>query len=205
MGVFRNVGTNNSDAGESPERKHTPFTPLREYEIKKVTVVVWRKLRNEELWNFYFSSATLIYVHQAVTVHSVTAWCTVLLEGLIAVYPFSNCPHSYATRRLPSSEGSSLDPLFSRINADHVFSSYLFMTHFSIILSSRRRSSYVIFSSGCFDQDLTLNSHLSHLCFTLLHPHLPWSDHPTGFWRRIQNINLFQWAVSSSHLSLSPS
>lgn len=97
----------------------------------------------------------------------------------------------------------SKDPLFSRINPDHIFSSYLFKTHFSIILASRRKSSYVIFSSGCFDQDLMLNSHLSHLCFTLHHPHLPWSDHPTALWRRIQNISISLCSFLQSSITFS--
>jgi len=33
--VFRNVGIQNSDAGESPKRKHTTFRTGRNFEIKE--------------------------------------------------------------------------------------------------------------------------------------------------------------------------
>jgi hypothetical protein len=38
--VFRNVGIQNSDAGELPRRKHTTFRTLRKFEIKNEKVYI---------------------------------------------------------------------------------------------------------------------------------------------------------------------
>jgi len=38
--MFRNVGVSNSDAGESPRRKHTTFKTRRKFEIKNPYKVV---------------------------------------------------------------------------------------------------------------------------------------------------------------------
>jgi hypothetical protein len=42
--VFRNEGTQNSDAGELPRRKHTAFTTWRKLEIKETRYPLYRRL-----------------------------------------------------------------------------------------------------------------------------------------------------------------
>jgi hypothetical protein len=70
--VFRNVGIQNSDAGELPRRKNTTFTTRRKFEIKDrhlfyISVILkggevtgeWRQFQIEELHDLY-SSPTMI-------------------------------------------------------------------------------------------------------------------------------------------------
>ena len=42
--VYRNVGIQNSDAGESTKRKNTTFGTWRKFEIKNLILVIWKRI-----------------------------------------------------------------------------------------------------------------------------------------------------------------
>jgi hypothetical protein len=81
--VFRNVGIQNSDAGELPRRKHTPFTTRRKFEIKD-KCVSFLSIRYVQLNHFNPLKSICPRIPQ-----DAVSYCPIILTHVQASLPFT--------------------------------------------------------------------------------------------------------------------
>jgi hypothetical protein len=77
--MFRNVGIQNSDAGELPRRKHTTFKTGRKFEIKNVTKR--RQMHKEVIAARHKRFPTLL-------MHSIVVWRDFFVASQNVIGPF---------------------------------------------------------------------------------------------------------------------
>jgi len=115
----------------------------------------------------------------------------VLLEKLIVTHLIRKIPTFLEPKcSLPCLQNLPLFPILSQMKPVHTFKTYVFKTHFNIILPSTTRSSKW-FPHFDFSGQHVWISCRSHACYVLLPSHRPWFDHPNNIWWRVEIMMLF--------------